>query len=732
MEDVKIELWGGIECTINRVGDTYFDQLQFSGHYSRTGDIDEIATLGIKSLRYPLLWEKHQPEIDSNINWSFAEKKLEQIRKHNIKPIAGLVHHGSGPSYVNFFDGSFETGLANYAGCVAKQFPWIEYYTPVNEPLTTARFCGLYGHWYPHKKDDFSFTRVLISECKATVLAMKRIREINPLAKLVQTDDLGMTHSTPALQYQADFENIRRWLTFDLLCSKVIPGHAMWDYLLWSGIDESDLYFFQVHKCPPDIIGLNYYITSQRFIDERIEHYPRHTHGRNHKHDYADVEAVRVDFDGMCGAKELFRQAWERFKLPIAITEVHLHCNRDDQMRWFAEVWEAAEFLKKEGADIKAVTAWALLGSFGWNKILTQGKGDYEPGVFDISSGKPQPLALAKMLRNISVGKPHQHPILQRDGWWKRDIRIIYHKKHNMQKDNKSERECNPLIILGKTGTLGNAFQKVCEQRNIRFILLDRQQVDISRPDVIEKTIKELKPWAIINATGYVHVDDAESNEEACMKANGNGPVFLAEACKKFGVQLLNFSSDLVFDGKKTTPYTEFDEVNPINIYGKSKAFAEKKVMAIFPNSLMVRTSAFFGPWDEYNFVTNTIRCLKSNIPVELANDLYVSPTYVPHLVNACLDLLIDKQEGIWHIANEGKITWSQFAKYIAVKMHLPEELVVAKPSSELNFKAKRPVNSVLRSEKGLILPSLKKAFEQYLNEVAPQVIETSQLMEAI
>jgi dTDP-4-dehydrorhamnose reductase len=165
-----IEIWGGIECTINRVGDQYFDQSEYSGHYKRgTDDLDLVASLGIKMLRYPVLWERHQPNQNGVIDWSFAEKSLGHLNEKGITPIAGLVHHGSGPKHVNFFDGSFENGLANYAKKVAQQFPWLEYYTPVNEPLTTARFCGLYGHWYPHGKDDYSFYKILISECKATV-----------------------------------------------------------------------------------------------------------------------------------------------------------------------------------------------------------------------------------------------------------------------------------------------------------------------------------------------------------------------------------------------------------------------------------------------------------------------------------------------------------------------------------------------------------------------------------
>src|SRR3954453_4523685 len=200
----EIEIWGGVECTINRVGDDYFDQLEFSGHYNRgIYDINLIATLGIKMLRYPILWERSTQNPEQH--WLFVKKSLNQLYKHGITPIAGLVHHGSGPRHVNFFDGSFENGLAAYAGAVATKFPWLEYYTPVNEPLTTARFCGLYGHWYPHGKDDYTFYKILLSECKATVMAMEAVRSINPNAKLIQTETLQNAYTTPFLSYQPHF-----------------------------------------------------------------------------------------------------------------------------------------------------------------------------------------------------------------------------------------------------------------------------------------------------------------------------------------------------------------------------------------------------------------------------------------------------------------------------------------------------------------------------------------------
>src|SRR5215213_493985 len=176
----KLEIWGGVECTINRVGDIFRDQLDYTGYYTRENDIDLFAGLGFKAFRFPILWEKHQPAKDTIIDWSWAESQLSKLQSHNIKPIAGLVHHGSGPAFTSLIDENFPTLLAAYAGKVAEKFPFIEYYTPVNEPLTTARFSGVYALWYPHHRSDRSFVKMVVNQAKGIVLAMQAIRKVNP------------------------------------------------------------------------------------------------------------------------------------------------------------------------------------------------------------------------------------------------------------------------------------------------------------------------------------------------------------------------------------------------------------------------------------------------------------------------------------------------------------------------------------------------------------------------
>jgi dTDP-4-dehydrorhamnose reductase len=714
-----IEIWGGIECTLNRVETAYHDQLDYSGHYFRNvKDIQLIASLGIKTLRYPLLWEKFKPDSDTIINWDFAELMLEAMRKQKINPIVGLVHHGSGPAYVNFFDGSFEEGLAAYSRELIQKFPQLSHFTPVNEPLTTARFCGLYGHWYPHLRDDFSFYRILISECKATVLAMREIRKVNPEAKLIQTEDLGKCYSTPLLAYQAKFENNRRWLSYDLLCGRVDQQHFMWKYMVKAGIAASDILYFKDNNCVPDLAGFNYYLTSERYLDEKLELYPQEFHGGNGKHKYADIHTVHVPLKEANGPLVLLREAWEYLNLPLAITECHLHSTREGQMRWFNVMWKTVNKLRVSGVPIQAITCWAIFGLYGWNQLCTKPGGVYEPGVYNLKAGFPKPTALARLIKGLNHKRAFSHPVLEKEGWWQRKSRIQYGLSvREITKELPEEHPCQPILILGKTGTLGAAFARICEDRNIQILQVGREVLDLSIPDDCEEIIRSIHPWAVINAAGYVRVDDAEDDVESCMRVNSEGAIALAKTCQKLAIPFLTFSTDLVFDGKKTTAYLESDQKNPINVYGRSKAIAEDQIQQVNPDALIIRTSSFFGPWDRYNFVYHALQTIARGEVFTAADDVWITATYVPDLVHESLDLLLDGCTGIYHVTNKGKVTWAELARKAAKATGLDPSLVVGVQVASFGYPAIRPLNSVLQSEKGVLLPSVSDALKRYVFE---------------
>jgi dTDP-4-dehydrorhamnose reductase len=414
------EVWGGVEYTCNRVGDRYFDQMELSGHTERLSDLDRIAELGIRRLRLGLLWERH--ELDPS--WRWADQVLQRMQRVGLAPIAGLLHHGSGPPHTSLIDPEFPQKLAVYARSVAERYPWIDAYTPVNEPHTTARFSGMYGIWYPHHMDRRTFLRALLQQMKAIVLSMEEIRRVRPDARLVQTDDLGLVRGTSALREVVDLMNERRWLSFDLLCGRVDQHHPMFEYLLRSGIPARDILWFQDRPCPPDIVGVNYYATSDRFLDHRTWLYPEDR--RSAEGDFVDVEAARVEPLELCGFRQILEDAWQRYEIPVAITEVHLGGSVDQQIRWAAEAWIALNEAREQGANCIAMTFWAMFGSYYWNSLVTAENGHYEPGVFDISSGAPIPTPLAEVVHELARGRGLPDHTLASPAWWRDPSRFCF------------------------------------------------------------------------------------------------------------------------------------------------------------------------------------------------------------------------------------------------------------------------------------------------------------------
>jgi dTDP-4-dehydrorhamnose reductase len=722
-EERPIAIWGGVECTVNRVGDVYFHQLDRNGHARRLDDLDRFAALGIEALRVPLLWERIAPEGLDRADFTWADTYLERVRALGMRPIVGLVHHGSGPRGTSLVDPGFAEGLARFARKVAERYPWVEAYTPVNEPLTTARFSGLYGHWYPHGRDARTFLRALLVECRATALAMRAVREVSPAAHLVQTEDLGKTWSTPLLAYQAEHENHRRFLSLDLLMGRVDRDHPLYALLLEWGATPEELSRFVAEPCPPDVVGINYYITSERFLDERIDRYPAWSHGGNGKHTYADVESVRVVAEGIGGQLARLLELWDRYRRPVAITEAHLGGPRDEQLRWLVEAFRSAEAARAAGADVRAVTAWALCGSFDWDCLVTRERGHYEPGVYDVRGPEPRATALATLVRALARGERFEHPVLASPGWWRRPERIIYPEVKVGARDPRVEIAAPPedarpkLLVTGAKGTLGRAFTRLAAIRGLACHALGRDELDIADAASIERALDRHAPWAVINAAGYVRVDDAEREPDRCARENAVGPALLAMACRRRGVRLVTFSSDLVFAGDRSTPYHEADPAGPLNVYGRTKAAAEQSVLAILPDALVVRTAAFFGPWDEANFVAAALSALGRDRGFHAADDVVVSPTYVPDLAHATLDLLVDGERGIWHVANRDAVTWADLAERSAALARVPTARLVRCPGSTLGLAALRPRYSALGSRRGLLLPSLDDALARYLSE---------------
>jgi dTDP-4-dehydrorhamnose reductase len=712
-----LALWGGLEGTVNRVADQYFSQLEQNGHAGRFGDLERFASLGIRALRYPVLWERTAPDGPATADWSWPDARLAELRRLRIRPIVGLTHHGSGPRHTSLVDPAFAGQLAAYAGALARRYPWIEDYTPVNEPLTTARFSGLYGLWYPHGRDDRVFLRALLNQCRGVVLAMRAIRAVNAGARLIQTDDLGKTYGTVRMREQVDFYNARRWLSWDLLCGRIDTGHALWHYLTSNGVEAGELSWFRDNRCVPDLIGINHYITSERWLDHRVALYPHH----RAESGFVDVEAVRAMATPLPGIGALLREAWQRYGLPVAVTEAHIDANREDQLLWLQQAWRAAQQARADGVDVRAVTVWALLGAFDWNSLVTRQCGYYESGAFDVRSGQLRPTALVPMMRELACGKQPSHPVLAGQGWWRRPERLLRPAAAIGPRQLPEKRPSRPILIVGADADagLGDALARACTARGLAFSRAGPTRLDVGDGRALDAAITLWRPWALIHAA----VPPAD-REERPSTADGTGDrsaaeampeaVMLAVACARHGLGLLCFSGPRLFDGAKPSPYLETDAPAPTDAAGRQMRDTESRVAAICADALQVRSGSWFGPGDERHFLPRMCDAMHDGGRFDVDAQTVHSPVHLPDLLDACLNLLIDRERGLWHLHHGDAVTDLELARR-ACRIVAVDDAGLRPASPRGDGISMRAVDSV----RGRLLPSLDDALRRWSGDVA-------------
>jgi dTDP-4-dehydrorhamnose reductase len=325
---------------------------------------------------------------------------------------------------------------------------------------------------------------------------------------------------------------------------------------------------------------------------------------------------------------------------------------------------------------------------------------------------------MARAAKVLSTGERFDHPVLASPGWWHRPNRF-YGARHV---DHEPDAAGAPLLVIGATGTLGQALRRVAHHRGLAVRATSRADLDLEDPASIRGAIERHEPWAIVNAAGFVRVANAEQDREGCFAANAGGVEHLAQAAAAFGVPLVGISTDLVFDGQ-SGPYGESAPCNPQGVYGQSKYAAEQTLLSASPANLLVRTAAFFGPWDPHNFAWHTLRALKRGERVEASADVRVSPTYVPDLAHALLDLLIDGASGRWHLVNEGALSWYEFARQLAHHAGVDAAKLVPTHAA--------PSDTSLVSERGTILRPVDAAIRDYARDFARIEAELSTRGEA-
>ena len=275
------------------------------------------------------------------------------------------------------------------------------------------------------------------------------------------------------------------------------------------------------------------------------------------------------------------------------------------------------------------------------------------------------------------------------------------------------------ILITGAKGQLGQAFQKRFEQLNIQYIAKGSKEVDITKIDQLRNLVQNEKGIThIINCAAYNHVDKAEEEWEKAYQINGLGVRNLSIISNEIDAELIHYSTDYVFSGKKSE-YTIYDTPDPINKYGESKALGEREVTQA-QRYYLIRTSWVFGVGKD-NFAKKVINWSQNSKELKITTDEKSAPTYTEDLVEATLELIKQKVYGIYHITNT-PCTRYEWAQYILKKVGWKGSLKPAK-RNDFNLPAKRPESSVLNNfgytqVTGKTMPDWKDATDRFLKEM--------------
>lgn len=255
------------------------------------------------------------------------------------------------------------------------------------------------------------------------------------------------------------------------------------------------------------------------------------------------------------------------------------------------------------------------------------------------------------------------------------------------------------FLITGKQGQLSLAFAELLKTRGIEFLALGRHDLDISDLNSVRRVIALYKPGAVFNGAAYNDVDKAEENREAAFHANAIGPKNLALTCAEMNIPLITFSTDYVFDGKKSEPYTTEAPTCPLNAYGESKLAGEIFVRESCQKFILARVSWVFGVKGktESNFLKKILCWARKNAHLRIVDDQVSSPSFAPDIVEAVYSLFLEGKWGLSHICNSGFCSRYDWAEEILDAIKWDGELKRAK-SGEFKPAAQRPAFSALKS----------------------------------
>ncbi|HJP85996.1 MAG TPA: family 1 glycosylhydrolase [Gemmatimonadaceae bacterium] len=369
----------GIENSYPTIGNDRkrVDEMAKCGHYDRwENDFELVEELGTTFLRYgPPIFSTWLG--DGRYDWNFADQTFGDLRRRDITPIADLCHFGVPDWLGDFQNPDFPRLFATYARTFASRFPWIQFYTPVNEMYICALFSARYGWWNEGLTSDKSFVTALKHLVKANVLAMRAILDVRPDAIFVQSESSEYFHAkTPRAIGPAERMNEIRFLSLDLNYGKRVSSE-MYELLLDSGMTRDEYHFFLDHQLKHHcIMGNDYYVTNEHIVSQ----------------DGSTAAAGEI-----FGYHVITSEYYARYGLPIMHTETNLKQgpNGDEAVRWLHKEWANVLRVRNDGMPILGFTWYSLTDQVDWDTALRESNGRVNPlGLYDLDR-KVRPVGIA-------------------------------------------------------------------------------------------------------------------------------------------------------------------------------------------------------------------------------------------------------------------------------------------------------------------------------------------------
>jgi beta-glucosidase len=326
------------------------DEYELTGHYDNwREDLDLAASSGASMIRYGIPWYRVNP-APGEWDWSWTDRVMERLISLELVPIVDLMHYGC-PLWLQdeFANPDYPRRVAEYAARVAGRYgATVRFYTPMNEPLLNAAYCGEDGRWPPALSGNEGFVAMVKQLTRGIVESQRAVEDAAEDPVFVHVEATFRYRGGPEHAERIRFLRQRTWLIYDLLFGRVDGDHPLHDYLAKNGFTEDDFAYFREHKAEPDILGINYYphMSTTEFLPD----------GKR-----------RSTWSGTGGMDELVRGFHTRYGKPIFWTETSVPGMVEDRLRWLEDSLQLVHRLRAEGLPLVGYTWWPLFSLLDWS-----------------------------------------------------------------------------------------------------------------------------------------------------------------------------------------------------------------------------------------------------------------------------------------------------------------------------------------------------------------------------